>query len=110
MVRGPAVRLAVYPGLAATLCEVADAGHVVGAFLDADDAARLEQVEQLARFDRLVIGGERNLRCARALTFALGGLQPPEQRVGVGNLDRPEERRVGKEFVSTGEYAWSPRT
>src|SRR3546814_12132520 len=43
----------------------------------------------MARFDRLVIGGERNLRRDRALTFALGGIEPREQRVGVGNLEIP---------------------
>src|SRR3546814_13418590 len=89
MVRGPAFRLAVDPGLAATLCEVADAGHVVGAFLDADDAARLEPVEQMARFDRLVIGGERNLRRYRALTFPRGGIEPRTQRVVLRHLVIP---------------------
>src|SRR3546814_16571085 len=108
MVRGPAFRLAVDPGLAATLCEVADAGHVVGAFLDADDAARLAQVEQMARFDRLVIGGERNLRRARAMTFALGGLETREQRVGVGNHELPFPKLSAQESVVQGRR-WSVR-
>src|SRR3546814_19758705 len=42
ILRDPAIRLAVDPRPAASLGEVADAGHVIGAFLDADDAARLE--------------------------------------------------------------------
>src|SRR3546814_19097446 len=89
MVRGPAFRLAVDPGLAATLCEVADAGHVIGAFLDADDAARLEEVEEVARLDRLVIGGERDVRRDGAPAFGLGRLEAREQAVGAGDLEIP---------------------
>src|SRR3546814_10401773 len=56
ILRDPAIRLAVDPRLAASLGEVADAGHVIGAVLDADDAARLEAVEGVTRTDRLGLG------------------------------------------------------
>src|SRR3546814_19084889 len=57
--RGPAFGLAVDPRLAAALREVADARHVIGALLDADHAARREQVEKMARLAPRVLGGQR---------------------------------------------------
>src|SRR3546814_11063331 len=61
ILRDPAIRLAVDPRLAASLGEVADAGHVIGAFLDADDDARREEVEEVARLEarKGVVEGKR---------------------------------------------------
>src|SRR3546814_14480588 len=115
----PYTTLFLSPRRAASLGVVADAGHVIGAFLDADDAARLEEVEEVARLDRLVIGGERDVRRDGAPAFGLGRLEAREQAVGAGDLEipfrelpfvfeeyvavadarRPEERRVGNECV-----------
>src|SRR3546814_16034528 len=79
---------------------------LVGQDLDADDRrqAGLESGEGvgIARIDGLA---------ARA-----AGLQPGDIVLRVGNetvgsvaaLDRSEERRVGKECVSTGRSRWSP--
>ena len=47
------------PGLAAALRQRAHPADIGGPLGDADDAARVEQVEQVARLDALVIGGQR---------------------------------------------------
>src|SRR3546814_10656218 len=79
----PVFGLAVDPRLAAALREVADARHIIGAFLHADHAARLQKVEEVARLDRLIISRERHARFDSALAFGLGGLEAREQAVGV---------------------------
>jgi hypothetical protein len=56
---------------AASLGEIADPAHVAGAFLHGDHAARLQQVEQVACLDRLVIGRKRHVRVDAALAFRL---------------------------------------
>src|SRR5437764_704002 len=48
-----------HPALAGAFGEVADAADIGLAFGDGDDAASLEGVEDVARLDRLVVGGER---------------------------------------------------
>src|SRR3546814_10454272 len=62
IIRGPPLRLAVDPRLAAALREIADARHVIGAFLHADHAARLQEVEAVARLARLVKIGRASCR------------------------------------------------
>ena len=74
--------------LAAGLGQRADAENVALALGDGDDAADVEQVEDVARLDRLVVGGKRQLRLDAAAAFLRGlaeavgkepseGLKPP---------------------------------
>src|SRR3546814_13013200 len=58
----------------------------------------------------LAIGGSLTLFAIRAPALEAGGLFAPISREGamvVNNL-RSEERRVGKECVSTCRFRWSP--
>ena len=49
------------PRLAAALGERADAADIGGSLGDADDAARVQQIEHVARLDALVVGRQREL-------------------------------------------------
>src|SRR5690606_14536241 len=95
---GPAGGVLGDPGFAAALGEIADAGDVAGAFLHADHAAGLEQVEQVAGLDRLVVGGERDFRLDAAAAFGFGVLEAFEQLLGVGDLEV-----VLRQFLLVGE-------
>src|SRR3569832_674716 len=55
-----AARLRMQPGLAAGLGELADAQDVALALSDGDDAAGVEQIEDVARLDALVVGRQRH--------------------------------------------------
>src|SRR3546814_16968039 len=55
ILRDPAIRLAVDPRLASYLGEVADAGHVIGEFMDDDDAERLEELEEVDSLASLLL-------------------------------------------------------
>src|ERR1700755_798646 len=80
--RRPPVLL--HPGLAGAFGEVADAADIGLALGDGNDAAGLEGVEDVARLDRLVVGGERELG-GDAAGILLGGVpEPAKERVGVG--------------------------
>src|SRR3546814_14247707 len=98
---------------------------------DRDHPARLQQVEDMARLDRLFVSGKRQLRVQAALAFSGGLFEQVEQRLGIRHLEIPrahlalvfeehvavgharvvirsEERRVGNECVSTCRYRWLP--
>src|SRR5690606_19619735 len=52
----------LHPGAAGALRELADAADIGLALGDRDHAAGLQGVEDVARLDRLVVGGQRQLR------------------------------------------------
>src|SRR5690606_41846167 len=93
-----------FPGFAAALGEIAVSGDVARAFLDADHAAGLEQVEQVAGFDRLVVGGERDFRLDAAAAFGFGVLEAFEELLRVGDLEVVLRQflLVGEKYVAVG--------
>src|SRR3546814_1627472 len=56
---------------------------------------------------QLAVLGERDADAARQLPHDLG-LRRATAKVGANACDRSEERRVGKECVSTCRSRWSP--
>ena len=70
-------------------CKIADLAHVAGAFLDADHAARLQQVEDVTGLDRLLIGGDRQFRGQAVPAFGHRFLEQVEQRIGFGHFEIP---------------------
>ena len=82
------------------LGELADAQDVALALGDRDDAARIEQVEGVARLDALVVGRERH-------QMAVAGSAAFEQRPAFG-LRVPEmleeDRRVGVLEIEAGVF------
>src|SRR3546814_10270936 len=79
--------------LAAGLGQGAHAADVGLALGDRDDAARIEQVEDVARLHALVIGRQRHRPApVRAelqdrLALRLGVLEVPDQNIGAGDLE-----------------------
>ena len=67
----------LHPRRARRLGEVAHAADIGLALGDRDHAARLERVEQVARLDRLLIGGDRELRFDAQLAFRGGFAEHP---------------------------------
>src|ERR1700678_3936252 len=64
-------RFAGQPALAASFCQGPHAANVTGAFRHTDYAAGIEQIEQMAGLDTLVIGGQRQALCHQRSTFYL---------------------------------------
>src|SRR3546814_19548616 len=56
---------------------------------DRDQPARLQQVEDMARLDRLFVSGKRQLRVQAALAFRGGLFEQVEQRLGIRHLEIP---------------------
>src|SRR6185437_3669822 len=79
------------PGFAARFGQGPDPADIGGALGDADHAARVEQVEQVARLEGLVVGRERQGRLVAGTeqrgAFGLGVGEMPEQLFRVGALE-----------------------
>src|SRR5215469_15588348 len=83
------------PGFAAGAGQCADAPDIGGALGDADHPARVEQVEDMARFEALVVGRERQRRPVTRVVaeaeqrpaFLFGVDKMPEQHLGVGAFE-----------------------
>src|SRR3546814_12928139 len=76
-------------------CLAEQAHQVDGALGELDAPAALQQVRAAARLDEHIVAAEQ------PVGGDLGARIP-------GQLDRSEERRVGKECVSTCRSRWSP--
>src|SRR5215469_2093676 len=72
------------PSLAAGGCERPDAENIGSALGDADRSTRVEQIEQMARLQALVIGGQRQpaIDQCRALLFGVGEMGNQPGRLG----------------------------
>src|SRR5271167_1362897 len=75
------------PGFAASLGERAHAADIGGALGDRDHAARIEQIEQMARLDALVVGRQRQRSGEQKLALGLGVAEVAQQHLGVGMLE-----------------------
>src|SRR5436309_2560449 len=75
------------PGLAARLGERADAADIGGALGHADDAARVEQVEEMARLQALIVSRQRQLALDQSGAFRLGVAEMRQQLGGVRVLE-----------------------
>src|SRR5207248_1642957 len=75
------------PSAARRLRQIAHAPDVRLALSDADHAARLERVEHVAGLDRLLVGGDRQLRLEAALALRRRLAEQVEQRAGVRDLE-----------------------
>src|SRR6185437_924879 len=72
------------PRLAAGFRQGADAADIGGALGDADDAAGVEEVEEMARLQALVVGRKRQALVDEGGAFRLGVAEMREQPAGVG--------------------------
>src|SRR5579862_4055583 len=81
------LRCAVEPTLAAGFGKRAHAADIGGALRHRDDAARIEQIEAMARLDALVIGRQRQLRLEQRATLGLGIAEMCEQALGIRALE-----------------------
>ena len=75
------------PGFAAGSRQRPHPADIGGAFGDADDAARVEQVEQMARLQTLVIGRQRDAARRSAPAFRLGVARNAGTGAGIGELE-----------------------
>ena len=80
------------PGLGAGLGQGAHAADVGRALGDADHAARVQQVEQVAGLQALVVGRQRQPALQDRCAMLLGVGEVAEQQLGVGDLEI--ERRI----------------
>src|SRR4030095_10000008 len=78
-----------HPGLARAFAEVADAADIGLTLGHRDDAAGVQQVEHVARLDRLLVGGDRQAGGEAILGFGGGLAEQVEQGVGVRHLEIP---------------------
>src|SRR6185369_13059509 len=87
--RARRLSLALEPGFAAGFGERADAQNVRLPLGDADDTARIEQVEEMRGLDALIIGRQRQERVAaqERLAFGFGIGEVAQQRIGAGALE-----------------------
>ncbi len=102
------------PRLAACLGERPDPQDVGGAFGHADHAAGVEQIEQVARLQALVIGRQRQAVVDEPAAFLLGIGEMSDETGGVGELEivgreltfgAPEDLAVGDAAGSGGRYS-----
>src|SRR5690606_37820108 len=69
----------LHPALARTLRKVADAADVGLPLRHGDDAARIQQVEDVAGLDRLFVGGQRQVLAEQQLAHGLRVLELAQQ-------------------------------
>src|SRR5581483_11812043 len=88
-----------------------DAGDVGGALGHADDAAGIEQVEDVARLHALVIGGEREAGRDQRAAFRLGVAEMLEELAGVRvfEIEGGELPLGAMEDVAIGDAAGAGR-
>ncbi len=72
------------PFLAAGFSKVPHAADIAGAFGDADDAAGIEQVEEVAGLDALVVGRQGEVAAQEGGAFGLGLGEVAGEQGGVG--------------------------
>ena len=75
------------PGFRARLGQRAHPADIGRALGHADHAARVQQVEQVAGLEALVVGRQRQLPFQDLLAVALGVGEVPEQDLRVGDLE-----------------------
>ena len=100
--RGVGALAGCEPGFAAGFGEGSHASDIGGAFGHRNHAARIEQIEIVARLQALVIGGQREARREQAFAFLLRVGEMAEQNLGVGMLEivfRVFDFRLMKHFA-----------
>src|SRR5437868_2989757 len=75
------------PCLAAGFRKNSNAPDIGSAFRYADDPTRIEQIEIMARFQTLVIGGQRQSGIEQIFAFLFGIGEMPKQDIGIGAFE-----------------------
>src|SRR5271170_7004469 len=108
-ISGAGTRAVRQPGLAAAFGQCPDTQNIGGALGHADGAARIEEVEQVARLQALVIRGQCEAVFENGAAFDLGVSKMPNQPQGVSDLEIvSRELALGPaEHVAIGDLAGS---